>query len=85
MSPLVYEPAGLPVLAVQGDVATFTFVQDTTLTGISCEVQVSSGLDEWNPLADGVIDSSGSLETRQASISIGADPQLFFRLAVTQL
>ena len=36
-------------------------------------------------LADGVIDSSGSLETRQASISIGADPQLFFRLAVTQL
>ena len=49
------------------------------------EVQVSSDLDEWDPLADGVIDSSGSLETRQASISIGEDPQLFFRLAVTQL
>ena len=70
---------------VQGDVATFTFVQDTTLTGISCEVQVSSDLDEWDPLEDGVIGPSGSLETRQASISIGEDPQLFFRLAVTQL
>ena len=85
ISPLVYEPAGLPVIDVQGDVATFTFVQDTTLTGISCEVQVSSDLDEWDPLADGVIGSSGALETRQASISIGEDPQLFFRLAVTQL
>jgi hypothetical protein len=73
------------VLDALGGVATFTFVQDTTLTGISCEVQVSSDLDEWNPLADVVIGSSGSLETRQASTSIGADPELFFRLAVTQL
>jgi len=82
ISPLVYEPAGLPVLDVQGGVATFTFVQDTTLTGISCEVQVSSDLDEWDPLADVVIDSSGSLDTRQASTT---NLRLFFRLTVTQL
>lgn len=85
ISPLVYEPAGLPVIDVQGDVATFTFVQDTTLTGISCEVQVSSDLDEWDPLADVPIGSSGFLETRQASTLIGADPRIFFRLRVTQL
>jgi len=73
----------LPRPVIDGNNLTYTYPKDTSKADITYEVEVSTDLDLWVPLADTLVSTAGNIETRRATIALNGMRQ-FVRLKVTQ-
>jgi 3-phytase len=84
MHPRNPSPIGLPVVEKSGGQMTFIYQKGTTKADISYQVEVGSDLSGWANLADTLVSTNGEIETRRATVALGAVPK-FLRLKITQL
>jgi hypothetical protein len=61
-----------------------TYLRDTSKPDISYQVEVSDSLAGWGMVSDELVSTTGTIETRKATIPIDG-PKRFLRLKITQL
>ena len=61
----------------------FTYTRPLGVPGVTYTVRMSTNLSSWSTVADVVIASNGSSETRQATVNSSSFRRVFFRLSVT--
>jgi hypothetical protein len=76
--------AGLPVVGDDGVNLTLTYLRDTSKPDISYQVEVSDSLAGWGMVSDELVSTTGTIETRKATLPIDG-PKRFLRLKITQL
>ena len=73
---------GLPVIGTELDTGieyfTFTYIRDTSLIDIQYQVRVSSDLTGWSNLADQLVSTAGSIETRKARVPLSGGKKFFY-------
>ena len=74
----------LPMPMVEGNNLTYAYPKDISKADISYQVEFSNDLGIWTPLADVLVETNGSIETRKASIPLSGGRQ-FMRLKITKL
>jgi hypothetical protein len=76
--------AGLPSVGGVGGNLTLTYLRDTSKPDISYQVEVSDSLAGWGVVSDELVSTTGTIETRKATIPVDG-PKRFLRLKITQL
>ena len=60
---------------------SYTYPKDVSKTDITYQIEISTDLDSWTPIADALVETNGSIETRNISIPLNGE-RVFVRLKV---
>jgi hypothetical protein len=83
LNPLLFDADQLPPLVVEGGSLTLSYNRHNLLSGITCQVQVSTDLIIWNPVPDVLVSTQNFIEIRRASVPMSPNGSQFMRLAIT--
>ena len=73
----------LPVPVAEGANLTYTYPKDTSKADITYQVEVSTDLQGWTPIADTPVSANGDIEMRKASVPLDGVRQ-YLRLRVSR-
>jgi hypothetical protein len=83
--PLEFSPP-VGVVARNGGNATFTYTRANAATDVTVTPQWSTDLTTWQTvgLTDSLVNDNGTIQTREATVPVGANESIYFRLRITR-
>ena len=83
--PLEFSPP-IGVVAIEGANATFTYTRANAATDVTVTPQWSTDLASWQTagLTDSLVNDNGTIQTRKATVPLGANESIYFHLRITR-
>ena len=82
MSPLVADGPAIELLIVGGEIEV-RYSRHSERGGVILRLESSRDLITWQVVPDSPESVAGAIETRKATVPLGADERLFFRLVAS--